>query len=168
MIDTYEMACVEVLQILNQLPKDEYEKISKREIEFLEKNQDINYHFIYQTDIPIQEQAISKKANAILINIFQKYFCNDEQKKKLKEILIKNDKIEGQQKKEKYSINVFEKSQQQHKDEYIKKAENYTQVSNQLLIKSTRENQLSTVVKKESKLARILKNIIRRLFSKKE
>lgn len=43
---TFAMSCTEVYEIINSLPKAEFEKIPLHEIEFLKKNKDNEYKFI--------------------------------------------------------------------------------------------------------------------------
>ena len=90
--DTYEMAYVEVLEILNHLPQEDYNKIPKEKIEYYEKNKDRNYFFKFDEYFPIEEQRISKKAKAIIISLFKNYFATQIQQQKLNSILQENSK----------------------------------------------------------------------------
>ena len=99
MVTTYEMAYVEVLAILkNYLKEDEFNKIPKEKIDFLEKNKDCNYIFNINNELPIEKQSISKKAKAILVILYRDYFANEQQKGILKQILELNDKIKEKDK----------------------------------------------------------------------
>ncbi len=99
MVTTYEMAYVEVLAILKKyLKEDEFNKIPKEKINFLEKNKDCNYIFNINNELPIEKQSISKKAKAILVILYRDYFANEQQKGILKQILELNDKIKEKDK----------------------------------------------------------------------
>ena len=77
---TFEMACTEVLEVLKCLPQDEYKRIPKSEIEFLESKKDINYKFEIDKLHSIEYTNISKRANAIIIVLWEKYFASENQK----------------------------------------------------------------------------------------
>lgn len=107
---TFEMACIEVLEVLKYLPKDEYERIPKREIEFLESKKDTNYSFKIDKLQSLEQMNISRRANAIMIVLWEKYFASENQKQKLHVILRENYNKE-ERKKEQYSYeNLFKKS----------------------------------------------------------
>ena len=86
MNDNYARAYTEVLEILNYLPNEEYNKIPKWKIEFFNKNKDNNY--IYTFD---KLENISKEANAIIVSLFRDYFATPIQKEKLDKILNQNE-----------------------------------------------------------------------------
>ena len=99
MIITYEMAYVEVLAILkNYLSEEELNQIPKEKIEFFEKNKDHNYIFEINNRLPIEEQNLSEKTNAILVILYRDYFADEQQKETLKQILELNDRIKEQDK----------------------------------------------------------------------
>ena len=104
------MAYTEVLEILKHLPAEDLAKIPLEEIEFLKEKCDKNYKYEIKADIPIEEQNISRKANAILIVYFKKYFATELQKQKL-DIILKNNQLDiEEQKREKYGVdNLFQK-----------------------------------------------------------
>lgn len=103
MEDTYEKAYTEVLAILKCLSKSEYNKISEEKIRFLEENCDRQYKFNINSKIPLEEQKISKKANAILVTIYRDYFATEEQKNKMN-IILKDNYLESEkQKQEQYN-----------------------------------------------------------------
>lgn len=111
---TYNMAYAEVLEILKYLPKSELKKIPKEEIKFLENNIDKNYKFVLDPEKALEEQNISRKANAILVVYFKKYFINDYQKQKLNEILTRNQQIVENEARKKYNPkDIFRKNNNQ-------------------------------------------------------
>lgn len=107
---TYSMAYTEVLEIFRHLPISDLKKIPLEEIKFLNKNSDKNYKYKIDPNIPIEEQKVSKKANALLILYFKKYFATDLQNKKI-DIILKNNQIyiENEKKERIKKENLFEK-----------------------------------------------------------
>lgn len=92
MIDSkYKKAYTEVLEVINKLSPEEYNKIPKEKIEYYTKNADKYYYFEIDPTIPIERQKLSKEANAILVSLFLDYFVNDIQRKGLQEMLDKNE-----------------------------------------------------------------------------
>lgn len=100
---TYAKAYTEVLEILKYFPKEEFAKIPKEKIEFYINNMDKNYVFSINPEIDLSEQNISKEANAIIVNLFTDYFATEEQKIKIKELLVFNQTQEEQEKSKKYN-----------------------------------------------------------------
>lgn len=109
----YAKAYVEVLAVLNCLDKKQYNMIPKTEIELLQKNCNKEYKFEIQKNQKIQDLKISKEANAVLIVLFQKYFTNEQQRKKLKEVLLQNYEEQENKKRLTYNTNIFEQKQQE-------------------------------------------------------
>ncbi len=109
MTNSYSRACTEVLVLLKYyLKDDDYNKIPKDVIAFYEKNKDVNYEYKIDTNLSLEEQEISEKANAIIITIFRDYFASEVQKEKLEKILINNDKVIEERKREQYNPdNIF-------------------------------------------------------------
>lgn len=107
----YSIACTEVLEILKQLPKEERDKIPNDEIEFYEENKAVDYVYKFDKNKPIEDQNVSKMANAIIITIFRDYFADETQKKLLSEILKENVRKVENKRREKYGPEkIFEKS----------------------------------------------------------
>lgn len=112
----YSIACTEVLEILKHLPKEEREKIPEDEIEFYEENKAVDYAYKFDPNKPIEDQNVSKLANAIIITIFRDYFANETQRKLLSEILKENvNKVENKRREKYGPEKVFEKSREQTK-----------------------------------------------------
>lgn len=55
--------------------------IPKNLIFQMEKKQDKNYNFVFDANIPIEEQKISQKAAAMLSVLYIKYICTDDNEK---------------------------------------------------------------------------------------
>lgn len=92
MINTYSRAYKEVLVLLKYyLTEEDYNKIPKEKIKFFEKNADNNYNYKIDETKSYEKQQVSQKANSIIVSLYRDYFTNDEEKKKLEEILKLND-----------------------------------------------------------------------------
>lgn len=100
----YAKAYTEVLEILKHIPKDEYEKIPKSEIQFYESNYDKNYKYMYNESANVKEQKISREANAVIVALYMNYLANEKQKGIIKEILSYNTKKENEEKNIKYNV----------------------------------------------------------------
>ena len=105
MVETNEKACNEVLVLLKMLPE--------AEIKFLEEHRDVNYNFSVNPEVPINEVNISRKAKAILVVLWKKYFATDIQKQKLDKILQENSIKEEQKKQEEYQYSDMFKNNTQ-------------------------------------------------------
>ena len=66
----YSRAYSEVVEILKYLPKNDYDKIPSSFINYLEKNKDEKYTFVYNLAIPIEKQDISHEAKIVLALIY--------------------------------------------------------------------------------------------------
>ncbi len=104
----YANAYSEVLEILNYVSKEDYNKIPESMIELFKKNNNKNYKFKYNSSKTLDEQNVSKKAKIIIAILFRDYWATEKQREK---ILAKErydiQKIE-QEKYEKYnSENIF-------------------------------------------------------------
>lgn len=113
MVETNEKACNEVLVLLKMLPEAELKKIPETKIKFLEEHRDVNYNFSVNPEVPINEVNISRKAKAILVVLWKKYFATDIQKQKLDKILQENSMKEEQKKQEEYQYSDMFKNNTQ-------------------------------------------------------
>ena len=113
---TFSQACVEVLEVLKYMKKDDVQKLPKIKIELYEKNKDNSYKFKYNKDLKYEEQKISKKAKAILANLYIDYWATDSEKSKIKNIEMKQINEAEKNKKEKYD-NYFDKEVEHKKEE---------------------------------------------------
>lgn len=113
MVETNEKACNEVLVLLKMLPEAELKKIPEAEIKFLEEHRDVNYNFSVNPEVPINEVNILRKAKAILVVLWKKYFATDIQKQKLDKILQENSMKEEQKKQEEYQYSDMFKNNTQ-------------------------------------------------------
>ena len=105
MVKKYAKAYTEVLEILKHIPEDEYEKIPKTEIQFYESYCDKSYKFEYDDSLRIDEQKISREANAVIISLYMNYFANEKQKGIITDILKQNTIDAEKEKSKKYDVN---------------------------------------------------------------
>lgn len=82
-----------MLALLKYLDEEDYSRIPKEKIDFLEKNKADDYEFVVDENLPLAEQEISEKANALLITIYRDHFASERQKRVLEEMLETNDMI---------------------------------------------------------------------------
>lgn len=106
MINTkYTDAYKEVLCVINNLNKEDYEKIPNEYIEFLQENCNNEYDFRYDTSKSFKEQALRDDTKYILFGLFEKYGTTDIQKTKIKSYKANYINKLEEQKKEKYNPN---------------------------------------------------------------
>lgn len=108
MVDKYNKACTEILEILKYLPKHEYEKIPKEEIEFFEQNKDKSYVFEFNEELSFEEQSILPETQTIIVKLYKDYFwLNDSKLYNDSELHINNDLEQCEQEDEK-NEEIFE------------------------------------------------------------
>lgn len=105
----YKNAYKEVLEIMNYLPENELSKIPKEKIEYFQRNQNKNHVFNFDISVPLDEQNISREANAIILNLINDYFFSNEKKEKLAHVLEINETKFQEIQREKYNPdNLFQ------------------------------------------------------------
>ena len=113
---SFAKACTEVLEVIKYLPQDEYEKIPKYEIELLESKKDQSYKFNIDKTLQLQEMNISKRANAMIVILWEKYFASQNEKEKLYAILKQNYQRKEERKREQYDDynNIFKEEKKEN------------------------------------------------------
>ena len=109
----YANAYSEVLEVLNNMSKEDYNKIPKDMLEMFKTNCNNEYQFRYDLNKKFEQQEISKRAKLILAILFRDYWATPYQKEKI----IANQNYERQkleqQKFEKYNPErIFENKRQ--------------------------------------------------------
>lgn len=109
----YANAYSEVLEVLNNMSKEDYNKIPKDMLEMFKTNCNNECQFRYDLNKKFEQQEISKRAKLILAILFRDYWATPYQKEK---IIAKQNyerqKLE-QQKFEKYNPErIFENKRQ--------------------------------------------------------
>lgn len=144
----YAKAYTEVLEILKHIPKDEYDRIPKAEIQFYESNCDKTYKFEYDDSLAVEKQKISREANIVIVALYMNYFASSRQNSIINEILKQNTIKEEQEKNEKYDVSkIFENSKYAKRDTVN---ENKNQISENLPIEvnSKKENFMRKIINK--------------------
>ena len=80
----YANAYKEVLIILDNLIKEDYDKIPKEYIEFLKSNCNNEYEFYYNNSKTFEEQELLDDTKYILFGLFEKFGATEIQKEKIK------------------------------------------------------------------------------------
>lgn len=103
----YANAYAEVLEILNKMSKNDYNKIPREMIQVFEIYSNKEYAFEYDLKKDFDQQGISKRAKLILAILFRDYWANDNQREK---IIAKQNydrqKLE-EEKRKIYNIDIF-------------------------------------------------------------
>lgn len=113
MINTvYANAYKEVLIVISNLVKEDYEKIPKEYIKFLKENCNNEYEFIYDTSKSFNEQELLDDTKYILFGLFEKYGATEIQKAKINAYKINYRNQLEKQRIEKYNSNDIFKNEQ--------------------------------------------------------
>lgn len=80
----YSIACVQVLEVLKGLNKDEFDRIPKERIELYENNKEKDYEFQLNENIDLKDQ-LSDTAQAMIANLFVRFIATYEDKRKIYE-----------------------------------------------------------------------------------
>lgn len=105
--EEYAVACTEVLEILNYISKEDYNKVPRDVIQVLEKNKKDDIVFLYNPWKDINEQKMSETGRVMLASFFRDYWTTDEQRNKIK--AFQNNKryqIE-EENRQKYNTDIF-------------------------------------------------------------
>lgn len=81
--ENYDKAYAEVIEVLNYIPLEDYKKIPKTYIKYMEENSDENSSFVYNIALPFEKQNISDAAKNILGMIFRLFIISQEKKDEL-------------------------------------------------------------------------------------
>lgn len=79
----YANAYSEVLEILNHIPKSDYNKIPNNMIEVFTRNNNKEYEFNYDVSKTLNEQNVSKIAKTIIAILFRDYWATPTQREKI-------------------------------------------------------------------------------------
>lgn len=79
-------AYVEVLEVLNFIPRDEYYQIPRDVIENMRNNKNIYYNYVFNG-----VESLSRLACIIIVDIYTKYIANKDEKKLVIDILKLNE-----------------------------------------------------------------------------
>lgn len=144
-VDNYEEAYAEVIEVLNYIPINEYRKIPKQYIKFMEENCSETSSFVYNIALPFDKQNISDTAKNILGMIFRLFIIEQSKKEELSNRDEETRKQEELEKHIKYNPDNLFKN---------KKSELKT-------IENTETKEVNLVEYKESLFKKILNKILR-------
>jgi hypothetical protein len=141
----YANAYKEVLIVLDNLIKEDYDKIPKEYIEFLKSNCNNEYEFYYDNSKTFEEQELLDYTKYILFGLFEKFGATELQKEKIKNFK-KNyyNKLEEEKRNLYNSENIF-------KEKKVEKNENI----NLVIKENKKENFINKILK-------FIKNIFRK------
>lgn len=97
----YYEGYTEVLEVLKYVSIDNYNKIPKKFITYMEENCSENYDFKYNIALPFEKQGLSEVAKNILAMIYRLFWADEEKKKELSEkdkLDMINEELEKQRK----------------------------------------------------------------------
>lgn len=142
----YANAYKEVLVVLNNLIKEDYNKIPKEYIEFLTENCNNDYDFFYDTSKTFEHQDLLDETKYILFGLFEKFGSSEMQKQKIRAFRNNYYQKMEEERKAKYNTDIF------------KDRNNYKQEKDNVIT-----NEVSMVEYKDSFIRRII-NKIKRIF----
>lgn len=109
--NNYANAYKEVLAVINNLVKEDYEKIPKEYIEFFKINANPDYNFKYDNSKSFSEQNLLDDTKYILFGLFEKFGTTEKQKTKIKTFKTSYYTELEKQKRKKYNPNdIFKKN----------------------------------------------------------
>lgn len=105
--EEYAVACTEVLEVLNYISKEDYNKVPRDVIQVLEKNKKDYIVFLYNPWKDINEQKMSETGRMMLASFFRDYWATEVQKNKIKAFQNnKRHQIE-EENRQKYNTDIF-------------------------------------------------------------
>ena len=140
----------EVIEILNYIPKEDFNKIPIDKINMFKANINPNYHFKYDPNKTLQEQNVSKEARIIIAILFRDYWATPNQKEKII-------------RKEKFDIKKIEneKKEKYNSDNIFKKQNNINEIS-------TNTESVTSIAVVEEKWYKKIFNLIKIIFNRKK
>lgn len=109
-MNNLKKAFSEIDMILNLIDSEMKNKVSANFIKFIKEEKDNEYKPNIKQDIPLEEQNILPETIDILALLKLNYWCNEEEKKELLELLNKNEQQFQKEAKEKYDIDKLFKT----------------------------------------------------------
>lgn len=143
----------EVYAILNMLGKEYIDKLPKDIYNIIKEEKSSEYNPVYATTVALDRQVVKKESISIIAFLHLNYWCDEEEKIKLRELFDENE--------EKYQEELKQQEEQEveQEDEEIQDDNNEIEIGKEFL---------SMVVYKEENFVQKIFNKIRRLFSRKK
>lgn len=148
--EEYAVACTEVLEVLNYISKEDYNKVPRDVIKVLEKNKKDDIVFLYNPWKDINEQKMSETGRIMLASFFRDYWATPEQREKIKSFQSNRRNIIEEEKQQRFDSKNLFKTKSVINEELEKRSENS-----------------SIIVYKENFFSKIL-NKIKKLFKRKK
>ena len=147
MVNERAIAYSEVYAILNMLGKEYINKLPKDIYNIIKEEKSTEYNPVYETTVTLDKQDVKKETISIIAFLHLNYWCNEEEKIKLRELFDENE--------DKYQE---EQDVEQEKEE-MQDDNNEIEIGKEFL---------SMIVYKEENFAQRIFNKIRKLFSRKK
>lgn len=143
----------EVYAILNMLGKEYINKLPKDIYNIIKEEKSTEYNPVYETTVALDKQDVKKETISIIAFLHLNYWCNEDEKIKLRELFDENE--------DKYQEELKQQEEQEveQEDEEIQDDNNEIEIGKEFL---------SMIVYKEENFAQRIFNKIRRLFSRKK
>ena len=158
----YANAFTEVIELFDAfLSEEEYKKIPNSKINFMRLNANSEYKFEVDYSKDLLEQNISQEAKAVIISLYNTYFADIQQKKKVNYYIMLHDKKKYV---EKTQVNEEEQSDSELPENNIENIESNGNNSLQ------NNSNLPMCVVHENIFTKIFKNIynwFEKIFNKK-
>ena len=143
----------EVYAILNMLGKEYINKLPNDIYNIIKEEKSTEYNPVYATTVALDKQDVRKETISIIAFLHLNYWCNEEEKIKLRELFDENE--------DKYQEELKQQEEQEveQEDEEIQDDNNEIEIGKEFL---------SMIVYKEENFAQRIFNKIRKLFSRKK
>lgn len=143
----------EVYAILNMLGKEYIDKLPKDIYNIIKEEKSSEYNPVYATTVALDRQVVKKESISIIAFLHLNYWCDEEEKIKLRELFDENE--------DKYQEELKQQEEQEveQEDEEIQDDNNEIEIGKEFL---------SMVVYKEENFVQKIFNKIRKLFSRKK
>lgn len=143
----------EVYAILNMLGKEYIDKLPNDIYNIIKEEKSTEYNPVYATTVALDKQDVKKETISIIAFLHLNYWCNEEEKIKLRELFDENE--------DKYQEELKQQGEQEveQEDEEIQDDNNEIEIGKEFL---------SMIVYKEENFAQRIFNKIRKLFSRKK
>ncbi len=146
----------EVYAILNMLGKEYIDKLPKDIYNIIEEEKSSEYNPVYATTVALDRQVVKKESISIIAFLHLNYWCDEEEKIKLRELFDENEYKYQEELKQQEEQEMEQKIEQEDKE---KQEDNEIEIGKEFL---------SMIVYKEENFVQKIFNKIRRLFSRKK
>ena len=144
--DEYSKAYAELIQILQYISQDDFNKIPRDLVEFFEENKDVNYQYNYDFKIPFKKQPILKLTKILIANLYVKYWTTDYEK----ELIEK-------QENEYFIALEREKREKYNPEDIFKKKEDDIEKEETALVVTEKKNIIMKIIEKIKEKLQYLK-----------